>query len=448
MKKNIFLITVFASLLVGASPALAVNKELIAALESTYETNPSIKAQREALKALDERMSQAISGFRPTVNIDYQKGRRRSDTNSTTGWDYQDTKSRQLTVSQPIFNGGSTWAEVKAAQNAIKAGRAELNSTTQQTLLNTIIAYVDIFQNESVLDLSKKNVEVLERQLKASQDRFNVGEVTRTDVAQSEARLSRAKAELSDAQGNLDASKATFERLTGIKPTNIILTNEFPTIPPTLEAAKRIALDANPTLISGRFNEKSQNYVVNGNIGRLLPQVSLDGTMSREDGASIFQREFDNDTLLLNVRIPVYQAGSEYSRIREAKRNYQRLKFDTLDLSNQTNEQTTRTWERLKAVRESIKSNEDAIKAAEIALDGVKQEQQFGARTTLDVLDAEQELFAARVNLVRSQRDEVVAVYNLLAVLGQLTPTNLGMKVDEYNPRDNYNTVKWIPLGF
>ena len=320
--------------------------------------------------------------------------------------------------------------------------------STQQTLLEAVQAYVDVAQGQAVRDLSQKNVEVLGEQLRASQQRFDVGEVTRTDVAQSEARLSRAKAELAQAQGDLDAAIATYERVTGLKPVNTILFNVFPSLPATLEEAKRIALDANPNLKASRYIEKSTRYDMLSNMGQLLPQVSLNGSMDRENGSSLFVDEFNTDSLTLNVRIPVYQAGSDYSRIRQAKRIHQRRKFDAIDQNNITVEQTTRAWERLSATRETIKSNEDAIRAAEIALDGVKQEQQFGARTTLDVLDAEQELFASRVNLVRSQRNEVVAVYGLLSVLGKLTPGNLAMKVDEYDPVDNYDTVKWLPIGF
>ena len=170
--------------------------------------------------------------------------------------------------------------------------------------------------------------------------------------------------------------------------------------------------------------------------------------MSRDSGASVFVNDLDTDSLGVNVRIPVYQAGAEYSGIRQSKREYQRQRFNTIDQTNIVNESLTRAWERLLATREAIISNEETIKAAQIALDGVKQEQQFGARTTLDVLDAEQELFAANVNLVRSQRNEVIAFYSLLTVLGELTPKNLALKVDEYDPTDKYDLVKWLPAGF
>ena len=431
------------------APALVPpNTDFVKALESAYNTNPALKSAREQLKLTDERMSIAVSGLRPTVNMNYSEGRRRSETGASTDWTYQDTKGKQLTVSQPLFRGGSTWSDIKSARNSVNAGREQLFESTQQTLLEAVQAYVDVAQGQAVRDLSQKNVEVLGEQLRASQQRFDVGEVTRTDVAQSEARLSRAKAELAQAQGDLDAAIATYERVTGLKPVNTILFNVFPSLPATLEEAKRIALDANPNLKASRYIEKSTRYDMLSNMGQLLPQVSLNGSMDRENGSSLFVDEFNTDSLTLNVRIPVYQAGSDYSRIRQAKRIHQRRKFDAIDQNNITVEQTTRAWERLSATRETIKSNEDAIRAAEIALDGVKQEQQFGARTTLDVLDAEQELFASRVNLVRSQRNEVVAVYGLLSVLGKLTPGNLAMKVDEYDPVDNYDTVKWLPIGF
>ncbi len=431
-----------------SSTAIAPNPDFIKTLEAAYNNNPSLKAQREQLKFTDERMSVAVSGLRPTVNMNYSDGRRRSETGASRDWTYQDTKSRQLSVSQPLFRGGSTFSDIKSARNTIYAGREQLFDATQQTLLQAVESYVDVAQAQSVRDLSQKNVDVLGEQLRASQQRFDVGEVTRTDVAQSEARLSRAKAELAQAQGDLDAAIATYERVTGVKPINTMLFNVFPSIPATLEQAKEQALANNPNLKAARYTEKASRYEMFSNMGQLLPQVSLNGSMDREDGSSLFVDEFNTDSVLLNVRIPVYQAGTDYSRIRQAKRLHQRRKFEAMDQNNVTVEQITRAWERLMATREAIKSNEDAIRAAEIALDGVKQEQQFGARTTLDVLDAEQELFASRVNLVRSQRNEVVAVYGLLSVIGQLTPQTLGMKVDEYDPIDNYDTVKWLPIGF
>ena len=438
---------VISTALVQPAAAQTIDASLQKALEATYENNPSIKAQRESLKSLDERMAQAVSGLRPTANIEYDKGRERSRSGAN-NWSYFDTTTKQLAVSQPLFRGGSTWAEIKSARNIINAGRAELNATTQETLLDAVTAYMDVVQNQSVKELSQKNVDVLVQQLKASQQRFDVGEVTRTDVAQSEARLSRAKAEFSQAQGDLEAAIATYERVTGAKPENPSSLSKYPKIPASIDEARQIALNNNPRLIASRSSEKSANYNVYQRAGQLLPQVALVGRMSRDSGASVFVNDLDTDSLGVNVRIPVYQAGAEYSGIRQSKREYQRQRFNTIDQTNIVNESLTRAWERLLATREAIISNEETIKAAQIALDGVKQEQQFGARTTLDVLDAEQELFAANVNLVRSQRNEVIAFYSLLTVLGELTPKNLALKVDEYDPTDNYDLVKWLPAGF
>lgn len=419
------------------------------ALRATYENNPEIKAQRQSLQAADELVAQANSGFRPTMNGTVDYGRQRSDF-ANAGWQYSNANTKQLRVEQPLFRGGTTIANVNSAKQRVKAGQQQLDAVEQNIMLEAITAYMDVIQAQALLELSRNNQDVLARQLTATQERFSVGDVTRTDVAQSEARLSNAKSAVITAEGQVIAALATFERIVGYKPdTALDVPQSYPAIPASLEEALTAAKNANPGLLAAVHAEKSARYDVSANKGTLLPQLSLVGSASRSKSAGTNgNSEFDQDSLVLNLRIPLYQGGAEYSRVREAKaRERQRREEMTNNLVT-VEETTTRAWEQLETSIATISSREDQIKAAETALDGVRQEQEYGARTVLDVLDAEQELFTARTNLVRAQRDRIVAVYNLINALGALTPENLQIGTNSYDPEVNYDNVKWKFIGF
>lgn len=418
------------------------------ALENAYELNPVLQSERENLGAIDERVAQAVSEFRPTLTADYSRGRQRLQLGGTAEG-YSTNETRQITLTQPIFDGFGSVARYRASELQVQAGRAQLKAVTQDVLLQTITAYMDVLRDKAVLELSKNNVGVLNKQLEAAEDRFEVGEVTRTDVAQSKARVSGAVSEQAQAAGELASSIATFRRVVRASP-GVLRTQELiPDLPATLESSLSVAERYNPSLRRAMHSEGAFNKEVSANKAEVLPSVSLQGYLRREEGAGILGgSDFDNDAILLNVSVPLYQSGAEYSRVREAKQNHRRARYETQDARNETVERVTRAWENLQASVASIQANDAAIEAADIALEGVKQEQQYGARTVLDVLDAEQELFTARVNLVRAQRNKLVAAYTLLAEMGQLTPQTLGLDVKVYNPEDHYQEVKYQPIGW
>ena len=430
-----------------ASSAFA--DDFINALKSAYETNPRLKAQREVLKATDENVAVAVSGWRPTIGANYSDGRERSQFGNAAR-EYGDTKSKTLTFEQPLFSFGETWSRVKSAKNSVKAGQQQLRDFEQSVLIDAVTAYMDVVQNTAVLDLSRKNVGVLKKQLKASNDRFEVGEVTRTDVAQSEARLSAAESETIQAEGALASARATFKRVIGYEaPANLPLPKNLAGLPASLAEALKLAEAQNPSLLASDHLTKAADNDVDANLANLLPDVSLQGRMNREEGSgSTGGSDFDSDSILLNVRIPLYQSGSEYSAIRRSKDVLAQRKFERANAKDATIEAVTSAWEEHQAAKGTIKSRQDAIDAAEIALDGVKQEQQYGARTTLDVLDAEQELFIAKVNLVRAQRNEVVAAHNLLASFGKMTAQDIKLQAEIYNPDEHYDNVKYKFIGF
>lgn len=417
------------------------------ALKSVYEGNPQLQAEREALQATDEGVNQALSGFRPDVELSYQKGRERIRSNGP--WTYGNTRVRQATIEQPIFRGGETVARYKQAKKNVKAGRADLHGVEQDVLLDAVTAYADVAERQDVLELSRSNVGVLGKQLGATQERFKVGELTRTDVAQAESRRSRAQADLRQAEGSLQTARATFERVVGRPPGDLSLPPPPQGLPGSLEEAREMALASHPDAVSARYQAKAAEYEVDARTGRLLPNVSLVGRVQRSESVSpFFSGDVDNDEVLLNVRIPIYQSGAEHSRVREAKNLANQARYTELDASNQVNETVRRAWEDYQTSIAVIQSTADAIRASESALEGVKQEQLYGVRTTLDVLDAEQELFSNRVAYVRAERGQTVNGYRLLSAIGRLTARDLGLHVKAYDPALHYDDVKYQLLGF
>ena len=418
------------------------------ALVATYQNNPRIKAARQKLEATDEGVSQALSGVRPSVGANYERGRERTAFGGAK-WSYSDAETKALRISQPI-SGFGTWASYESASQRVKAGQYELSATEQQVLLQAITAYMDVAAASSVLDLSRGNADVLEKQLVSATTRFQVGEVTRTDVAQAESRLSAAKSQVVAAEGDLLAAVAAFEHVVGFKPDGALaLPDKLPELPANLEEALNRSHANNPQFMAAIHNAKASRFDVRTNESVLLPSVAIVGTLSRQKGAgSTGGSDFDQDKVAVEVSVPLYQSGADYSRVREAKAVARQRDQESTDTRMAIDESVTQGWNQLETATSTIAMRQDQIKAAQIALDGVKQEQQYGSRTVLDILDAEQELFNARTNLVHAQRDRVVAAYNLSNTLGQLTPTALALNVETYDPKAHAAEVKWQPIGF
>ncbi len=428
--------------------APSTSTTLIDSLVTTYENNPTIKAQRKQLASVDEQMPQALSGFLPTATFDYSRGRQRTEYNNGAP-ESLDTKNSQLTVTEPLFRGFRTWNSVTRAENLIESARADLKDTEQRILLDGVTAYMNVVRDRAVLELSKNNEDVLKQQLQGSNDRFEVGEITRTDVAQSESRLSRATADRIQAEGTLTASVSNYKRIVGVAPGELQPPAAVPELPATLEAAIEEGLKNNPVVISiGKRSEAAEDDT-NIQIGTLLPEVNLQGTISEQEGTGLLgDNTFEENAVTVNARIPLYQSGAEYSRVREAKQIESQRRYQFRDQQDRVSDAVTKAWEDVRTSESTIKAQQDAIRAAAIALDGVRQEQLYGARTILDVLDAEQEQFVAKVNLVRAQRDYWVSIHNLLATTGHLTLDDLGVKGKTYDPTEHYDDVKYQFIGF
>lgn len=431
----------------ASGPAFGLSLE--EALQVTYERNPAIQSQRRSLMAVDEQLAQAVSEWRPSLQADYNAGRQRFSYGGAADT-YADKETRQLTLTQPLFNGGGSLARYDAAQASIEAGRAELEATTQQVMLEAVDAYMSILRDREILQLSTDNVQVLEKQKGATDERFSLGEVTKTDVAQSVARLARARSDKIQVEGSYASSLATFQRIIGASSQNLDKPARIPEIPTSLEEALKQAEAISPALRRALSNAEARAEEVNAQEANLLPRVSLQGQMRREEGiGGIYgNTDYNNDSLLLNVNIPLYQSGAEYSRVRQARQNRASADMDAVETRNMLQERVKQAWEDVHNNRATMQAYSVAVDSAQQALEGVRIEQLHGMRTVLDVLDAEQELYAARIGLARARHGEVVTAYALLSQIGVLTPQQLGLQVPVYDPQENLERVKFRSIGY
>ncbi|WP_373065113.1 TolC family outer membrane protein [Zavarzinia sp.] len=434
----------------GAMPALA--ESLPEALASAYATNPTLEAQRASLRATDEEIAKALSGWRPTVTVQGSIGHTSSDSKVkgiSASTDY-DPWSIALQGSQPIYRGGRTIAETSAAENQIQAGRAQLKSTEQQVLLAVVNAYVNVQTNQAVVELNQKNVTVLQRELDASRDRFRVGEVTRTDVAQAEARLAAAVSTLKSAEADLNAARQAYEKVVGHAPGTLSPVPQLPPLPPSNDEVRAVALAENPDLIAARYAEAASRDAVDVATSAIKPQVALTGTVARvkDQSASTVGVTTNQAEVAVQVTVPLYQSGSEYATIRQQQQTASQRLSQVSEAQRTVIEGASNANNQLQAARAVIVSQQQAVQANTLALEGVRQEASVGSRTVLDVLNAEQELLNSQVALVRAQGSEQSAAYSLLSAIGRLTAENLNLSGDRYDSTKHYDSTRGRWIGF
>ena len=421
------------------------------ALSLAYMGSPVLDAARAQLRSIDEGRASAISAWRPTIRVSANSGLKvtNSETNGIGTYSKTYPTGATLTIEESLYEGGKKFAALEKAENQIKAQRATLIETEQDLLLSAAQAYVDVVRDSAILELSISNEAVLRSQLAATEDRFQVGEETRTDVAQSRSRLAQTISNRVDAEGDLSTSQATYKRIIGQLPTALTSVVELPELPETLEMAQTEALQNNPLVVRRGFAEKVAENAIEEAEANLLPRVSLKGEASTSFGFGETDQKTQDLSLTGQLVIPIYQTGAEYSNIRSAKQVRQQRRGEWEEARRLVVERGTRSWEQLMSTRARIQALQTSIQASEIALEGVKQENQVGSRTTLDVLDAEQELLDAKVSLVTAQRDELVASFQLLQATGRLTAQKLGLNVELYDPTQHYDDVrgKWIGVG-
>ncbi|CAN5502735.1 TolC family outer membrane protein [soil metagenome] len=448
--------TLMAAMIVS-SPAVAV-ETLHEALANAYDGNPSLRAERARQRATDEQLPQALSGWRPTVTAQARGGYQVQDNDFAIPGFLQSADinkpvvthpgSLQITLSQPIFSGGRTAYTVRQAESNVEAGRQNLLATEQDVLFQGTQAYMNVIRDRQILSLRQRNVEVLRQQLRAADERFNVGEVTRTDVAQARARLAQAQSEVAAAKSNVAASIASYVKIIGHSP-GALRYPKLARLPPSLEVALATAKKINPNILASAFVAEAAEYNIGATRADLLPQLSLQGSASRAWDDTREKQRFDELTVEGVLTIPLYEGGRVYAAVRQAKQLASQRRIEIIETERAIRETVVVAWNALDAARETIVAAKAQVSASALALEGVKQEYLVGSRTTLDVLDAEAELLNARELLVIAERNQIVTAYQLLGADGQLTARYLDLNVDFYDPLENYRRTrnKWIGLG-
>ncbi|MGL5138182.1 MAG: TolC family outer membrane protein [Beijerinckiaceae bacterium] len=444
------------------SGAAVAQESLPGALTRAYTNTPELNAQRANVRAIDELVPQALAGYRPRVSATADVGRTHSDTitpafttlngvrvraGKNRGNDTFSPRGLGLQVDQTLFNGFRTENSTRAAESRILGARETLRNTEQNVLLAAATAYMNVLRDTALLNLQRNNVEVLEEQLRQTRDRFRVGEVTRTDVAQSEARLAASRSQASVAEGNLRSSIATYRQRVGVDPKRLAPAQPVEKLlPKSIESAVQIAHSRHPAIIASLHGVDAQQLQVKVVEGELYPTVTVSGTLAKRWENQQSDSESYSASVVARLSVPIYEGGQGYSRVREAKETLGERRIQVDQQRDTVRQAVVASWSGLISAKAQIQAAQAQVAAAEIALTGVREEAKVGQRTTLDVLNSQQELLNARVALITAQRDRVVASYNVLAAVGNLSAQSLSLKTTTYDPRVHYGQVrdKWI----
>jgi outer membrane protein len=437
---------------VGLSASAAGAETLKQALSSAYKYNPRLDAERARLRATDEEVARANSGYRPviignadvgvqTVNI-VPDSAGRDTTTAPRGYG--------VNLTQPLFTGFQVTNAVREAEAAVRAGREILRDIERLILLEAVTAYMDVVRDQAVVLLQENNVQVLSRELKATQDRFSVGEVTRTDVAQAQARRAGSVSALDLARANLKTSRAAFERVVGHPPSNLVDPGvPERLLPKSLEEAIAIGTRENALVIAALYREQGARHTVDRIRGELLPQARLEASYEDRFGVTGGPDEVETTTVTGRLTVPIYQGGEVYARVRQAKHTHVGRLQEIEQVRTEVQQAVVAAWSQLQAARGQLQSDTVQVESNRTALAGVREEERVGQRTLLDVLNAEQELLNSEVALVTTRRNLVVAAYSVLSTIGKLDAATLGAASQIYDPEAHYFEVrrKWFGIS-
>jgi outer membrane protein len=439
-------------------PGVPLPHTLPEALALTYSTQPALMAERAKLRATDENVPQALAGWRPTVIVagtgGYADGMARTFSNSiSTTLNVQTDRllgTAQTTLTQPLYTGGKVQANVNKAKNQVMAERANLIAQEQTSFTNVVNAYVGVIQAQQLLALNVNNEQVLAKQLQATNDRFRVGEITRTDVAQAEAALAGATAQRQTAEGNLQTARGTFQQVVGYLPPGDLIEPQPLSLPVKTEPeATALAGRNNPQVIAAQFNDAAAKDAVDVAFSQLMPQVNFQGQVFQNTNSSARSSYSNGYQAVVSLSVPIYQGGAEYSAVRQARQTQQQTRNQVDDTRRTAVQNAVQAWETLVAARASAQSTRAAIQANQVALEGVEREAIVGSRTTLDVLNAQQALLNSQTTLVQNLAQLITASYQVAAAVGRLTARDLHLPVPLYDETAYYQAVKdkWVGLG-
>jgi len=447
---KIFAAILSCFLIISAGKASA--ETMSGALARAYGGNPNLNQQRASLRATDENLPVAAAGFLPQASLTASSGFNyiNGSVSGTTLHARTVPVTAGVTVTENLFNGNRTVNGVRQAESNILSGRESLRNIEESTLFDGASAYMDVLRDTAVLDLRKNNIIVLEEQLRQTRDRFEVGEVTRTDVAQAEASLASARSDYFTAQANLQNSVATYRQIIGVEPTRLEAARPIEQLlPHALTSAIEVSFAENPAIQAAFHAVDAAELQVKIYEGALLPTLGVNGSFQEERaGSGIPGNNYYNASALATLTVPLYAGSDAYAHVRQAKELLSQARLQADQQRDAIRAQVVSSWGQLETAKASILSDQAAVKAAEIALNGIREEARVGQRTTFDVLTAQQTLLNARVQLVTAQHDRVVASYRIMASIGRLTAANLNLVVTAYDPTVHFDQVKdkWIGL--
>ena len=449
MARTAHRLLLLAGICTAAAPALA--DDLRGALEAAYRTNPSLQAARASQRATDEGVPIARAAGLPSLSgaASYTEFVQKSANNFTAPDRAFDA---QANLSVPIYSGGAVKNSVRAAETRVDAGEADLRGTESGIFSQVVAVYMDVILNQAVVGLRRGNVDVLAVNLQATSDRFQIGDLTRTDVAQSQSRLSTARSDLRAAQSNLIASRERYIQSVGKVPVDLQAPPPLPGMLSTPDEAALIALDSNPDLIAARQRAKAAGYDVRTASAARLPKVSVFtgadytdyfGSLGGSSAAGVFAQRQTTAQAGIRASIPLFQGGLPAAQRRQAQARESAALEQEIGAEREVIAQVRAAFASWQAAEEIIASNQTAVEAASLSLEGVRAENTVGNRTVLDILDAEQELLSAQVRLVTARRNAYVAGFSLLAAMGKAEARDLGLDGGAlYDPQINYNRVR------
>jgi outer membrane protein len=438
-----------ATATLAARPASA--ETIDSALARAYAGNPTLNAQRAGVRATDENVAQAKGGYRPQVSgvADVGVAYRSGQFSGTSNVDQTLVpRSAGLQVTQTIFNGFQTDNRTRQAESQVVGARESLRNQEMSTLFSGAQAYMNVLRDTATLELQRNNVEVLEEQLRQTRDRFNVGEVTRTDVAQAEARLAGARSQASLAESNLRSSIAVYRQVIGVEPRQLAPGRPLDRyVPPSLDTAIGLGLKEHPQILSSLHAVDVAEAQVKVYEGQLAPQLGLTGAVTQAYDQTFANTQSLSASIVARLTVPIYEGGIVYSQIRQAKETAGQRRIEVETTRDAVRAAIVASWGQLEAAKAQVIASQAQVQANEVALNGVREEARVGQRTTLDVLNAQQELLTSRVNLIVAQRDRVVSSYSVVQSIGRLTTRFINLNVSQYSAKEHFDQVKDLWFG-
>lgn len=447
------LVACVSALLVTLSPGMAGAETVIEAMAKAYQNNATLNAARAGVRVTNEGVPLAKSGWRPTivgeggVSVANQAGNHIS------------TGAFGVQIRQSIFDGFQTQNNVQAAEARVRSAIEGLRNTEQNILFNAGAAFMDVIRDRRVAAYRQRSLEFVQEQVRAAQSRFEVGEGTRTDIAQAQASRSAAEAQLSGARSQVRVSEATYRQVIGNDPGQLQMAGPMSNLlPSNLEEAFAIAGRQHPAILATQHLVDAASFAVNAAEGALLPQVSAQASAQSNIrhgpdpnlpgvGGGNRTTTTNSATIGLNLTVPIYSGGRTSAQVRQSKESLGEARLEVDVHRDQVRQAVASAWTQYVAARETAAANQQLVSAAELALRGVVEERNVGQRTTLDVLNAQADVINAQINLASSERDVVVASYAILSGIGALTVRMLGLPVEEHRPEEHYHAVKDLWFG-